>query len=124
GTMDSLSSIMTGEETGGGEALNLILDYWHRGDVEGFMSDIAPLLVAAETPDMGDEDKEVVRLMEEYYNKIFKERDKGMANKIDGFLKADGSNTYFVVVGSGHYISDYSALDILKDMGYEINQIK
>ncbi|MDD4113434.1 MAG: TraB/GumN family protein, partial [Herbinix sp.] len=42
GTMDSLSSIMTGEETGGGEALNLILDYWHRGDVEGFMSDIAP----------------------------------------------------------------------------------
>ncbi len=124
GTMDSISSIMTGEVTGGDEALNIILDYWHRGDVDGFMRDIAPLLVAAETPDMGEEDKEVVRLMEEYYNKIFTERDKGMAEKIDGFLKADGSTTYFVVVGSGHYISNNSVLDILKDMGYEINQIK
>lgn len=123
-TMDALSSIMAGAETGGGDVLDVILDYWHRGDVEGFMRDIAPMLVAAETSDMDEEDKEVMPLMEEYYNKIFTDRDKGMAEKIDGFLKAEGSNTYFVVVGSGHYISDYSVLDILKDMGYEINQIK
>lgn len=124
-TMDALSALLAGEETtGGNDTLNIILDYWHRGDVEGFMRDIAPIMVAAETPDMEEEDKELLPLMEEYYGKIFQERDKGMAEKIDAFLKAEGSTTYFIVVGSGHYISNYSVLDILKDMGYEINQIK
>lgn len=125
GTMDAISDLMTGEVTSGGnELLNIILDYWHKGDVEGFMRDIAPIMVAAETPDMNEEDKEILPLMEEYYGKIFTERDKGMAKKIDGFLKGEGSTTYFVVVGTGHYISNYSVLDILNDMGYEINQIK
>jgi uncharacterized protein YbaP (TraB family) len=124
GTMDAISSIMTGEITDSGDLLDVILDYWHSGDVEGFMTDIAPIMVAAETSDINEEDKEVKLLMDEYYNKLFTERDKGMAEKIDGFLKGEGSTTYFVVVGSGHYISDYSVLDILIDMGYEINQIK
>ncbi|NLO10297.1 MAG: TraB/GumN family protein [Clostridiales bacterium] len=123
-TMDALSSIMAGVETGGNDSLVTILDYWHKGDVDGFMKDIAPLLVASETPEMDEDDKEVALLMEEYYNKLFAERDMGMALKIDSFLKAEGGITYFVVVGTGHYISDYSVIDILKDMGYEINQIK
>jgi len=63
-------------------------------------------------------------LLEEYYYKVFTERDRKMAEKIDRFLKGEGNTTYFVVVGSGHYISDYSVIDILKEKGYEINQIK
>lgn len=123
-TVDSVVDLMNGVETGGNESINMILDYWHEGDVEGFMEDIAPLLVASETPDMDEEDKEEAVLMEEYFNKLFTERDKGMAEKIDEMLKAPGSTTYFVVVGTGHYISDYSVLDILEEMGYYINQIK
>ncbi|TAH67023.1 MAG: TraB/GumN family protein [Anaerolineaceae bacterium] len=124
-TMDSIIDMMQGVKVeGGNQAINIILDYWHEGDVEGFMRDIAPLLVASEVPDMDEEDKEIVALMEEYFYKIFTDRDKGMAKKIDEFLNAGGSTTYFVVVGTGHYISDYSVLDILEEMGYEINQIK
>ncbi len=51
-------------------------------------------------------------------------RDIGMAAYIDMLLKGEGSTTYFVVVGSGHFISAYSVLDILKEKGYEITQIK
>lgn len=124
-TVNALDGILAGEvSSSNNDAINLILDYWHRGDAEGFLKEIAPLMVASETSAIEGDDEEVNTLMEEYYNKIFTERDKGMAEKIDGFLKGEGSTTYFIVVGSGHYISNYSVLDILKDMGYELKQIR
>jgi uncharacterized protein YbaP (TraB family) len=123
-TLDSINNIMQGTVTDTYNPIASILDYWHEGDVDGFMKEIAPLMIAAETPDMDEEDKEILPLMDEYFNKIFTQRDKVMADKIDILLGAEGSATYFIVVGTGHYISDNSVVDILKDMGYEVNQIK
>ncbi|NLK99797.1 MAG: TraB/GumN family protein [Clostridiales bacterium] len=123
-TMDAIADIMEGKKSGDNQFLDITLDYWRDGDIEGFMKDIAPLLVAEETPDMSEEDKAVLPLLEEYTYKLITERDKGMAEKIDGFLKAEGSSTYFVVVGTGHYISEYSVINILEEMGYEINLIR
>lgn len=123
-TIDAVNQVMQGEVTSSNVLVNMMLDYWHEGDVDSFMKYMAPLLVASEVPNMNEEDKQALALMEEYYNKIFTERDKGMAEKIDGFLKAEGSTTYFVVVGTGHYISEYSVIDILVEKGYEINQVK
>lgn len=127
-TMDALIDIMEGnEDVAGNEAIETALDYWHRGDVEGFMEELAPSLRESEFPnidELNDEEKEILVLIEEYYQKLFLERDIAMAEKIDEFLQGEGSTTYFVVVGSGHYISDYSVLDMLIEKGYEINQIK
>jgi len=39
-----------------------------------------------------------------------------MAHIIDDLLKSEGSTTYFIMVGAGHYISDYSVLEILKEI--------
>lgn len=124
-TLDSIIDNWNGVKVSEDNTMDVILDYWHEGDVEGFMENIAPILVASETSNIeDDEDVEIAALLEEYYNKMLTERDRGMAEKIDGFLKAEGSATYFVVVGTSHYISDYSIIDILEEMGYEINQIK
>lgn len=126
-TMDSLLALSEGYSTGGSETVYDMLDYWHRGDVEGFMNDVAPILKTSDLPEtieLSEEDREILTLLEEYYYKVFTERDRKMAEKIDRFLKGEGNTTYFVVVGSGHYISDYSVIDILKEKGYEINQIK
>lgn len=123
-TLLALISMDQGEDIGGDELINMILDYWHKGDVEGFMSDIAPFLFAAEFSSKDEDNKELSLLMEEYIDKMLTQRDKGMADKIDGYLKAEGSSTYFIVVGSAHYISEYSVINILEDMGYEINQVK
>ena len=123
-TLDGIISMNQGEDIGGDELINMLLDYWHKGDVEGFMSDIAPMLFATEIPSLDEEDKEALLLMEEYIDKMLTQRDKGMAEKIDAYLKAEGSSTYFIVVGSAHYISEYSVIDILEGMGYEINQVK
>jgi uncharacterized protein YbaP (TraB family) len=104
-----------------GEILDIYLDLWQAGDVEKFKN-----LVTAQddqSMDIGLSGTEKA-YMDEYNNKLVKQRDKGMAEYIDNLLKAEGNNTYFVIVGSAHYISDYSVLDILKDKGYEITQIK
>lgn len=60
----------------------------------------------------------------EYKDKFYTQRDQGMADYIDTLLKSEGSSTYFVIVGDGHYTSDYSVLEMLSKKGYEINRIK
>ena len=122
--LETILGINQGDDLGGNELLDMVLDYWHEGDVEGFMKDIAPDLYAEELPSMDEEDKDVSKLVEEYMDKLLTQRDKGMAKTIDECLKAEGSTTYFIVVGSLHYMSEYSVIDILKDIGYEVNQIK
>lgn len=122
-SLNTIINMNQGQDTGDSELINMILNYWHDGDVEGFMKDIAPILYAEEIPSV-DDDKEVMLLMEEYIDKLLTQRDKGMAEKIDKLLSSEGSTTYFIVVGSAHYMSDYSVIDILEDMGYEINQVK
>jgi len=52
------------------------------------------------------------------------QRDDNMAAYIDNLLKTEGNNTYFVVLGSLHYISDNSVIDRLVKAGYTIEQIK
>lgn len=120
GAVDSILNAIAGQAASqDADFLEVALKYWHEGDVEAFMEEIAPALdVPTEVPD------EYKLLMAEYKEKLFTNRDKGMADYIDKLLKAEGSGTYFVVVGSGHYVSDYSVLDILEEKGYKITQIK
>lgn len=121
-TIDSVNEVLAGTATSGADSLNTMLDYWKTGDVEAFKEYIAP---SYELPSfVNEEDEKAMEMYAEYEEKLMKQRDIGMAEYIDQLLKAEGSATYFVVVGSAHYISDYSVLDILKEKGYEINQIK
>jgi uncharacterized protein YbaP (TraB family) len=121
--IDAVNETINGTADTGSEDLEEILDLWRTGDAESFEKYTA---IEYEYPeltelDTAEEDKAII---EEFKNKLFTQRDKGMAEYIDGLLKAEGSATYFVIVGSGHYISDYSVLDRLKEKGYEITQIK
>lgn len=69
----------------------------------------------------GDEEV-IVELFEgdESSQILVKERDPEMAKKIKELLKKDGENTYFVMVGSGHYSPEGSVLTYLEDYGFEI----
>ncbi len=51
---------------------------------------------------------------------LYGERDQNMANGIHELLQQEGENTYFVIVGAGHYVVENSVLDRLEDMGYDI----
>lgn len=121
-TIDSINDILNGESTEGAENVEYMLELWKKGDVEAF-KEINTL--DDEYPEIYGEDVAAEKaLMDEFTLKLLTQRDAHMAEFIDGLLKAEGNHTYFVVVGSGHYISDYSVIDILEEKGYDITQIK
>lgn len=129
-SIDSLNTAMTGTDTDAqtdtftSDLLNNWLKAWHDGDVDAFMSSYNVEDDVVGDTFEGQTDSKTQALMEEYYNALLTDRNKGMADYIDKLLSADGSKTYFVVVGAMHYLSDGSVLDILKSEGYEISQIK
>lgn len=54
---------------------------------------------------------------------LFGVRDKDMAEKIAKMLEQEGENTYFVVVGAGHFTVEGTVLDQLKEKGYDIKPL-
>ena len=99
--------------------IGLMLQYWHEGNYEAFYE-----AVKAEDKAVDDLGIEQPALTKEFEDKLFTQRDNKMADYIDNLLKTEGSNTYFVVVGSAHYISEYSVIDRLKEKGYKVDFIK
>lgn len=122
-TIDTVNGIFAGTEPDTTDTLDEMLTYWHDGDVEAFKEYIAPMYNLPEFYEQGMPEETGV-LVEEYINKLITLRDIGMASYIDTLLKGEGSRTYFVVLGSGHFLTDYSVIDLLMEKGYEITQIK
>ena len=85
--------------------LDNLLDAWIKGDKAKMKN-----ILSQE----GDE------ASEKFNEALLRERDKGMAKKIDTMLKKDGKNTYFILVGSAHLVPDNSVTGILKNMGYKV----
>jgi uncharacterized protein YbaP (TraB family) len=123
GTIDAINDLLAGKESGDAESLELALDLWRDGDADTFKQLNS---LEDEYPEIYSQEEAAAEkaLMDEFIDKLITQRDKRMADYIDNLLKAEGGATYFIIVGSAHYISDYSVLDILKDKGYEITQIK
>jgi len=74
----------------------------------------------------GDE-KEMIKLAIEpskqepiTYKKMLVDRNIGMAEKIDGYLKTNDS--YFVVAGQAHFIGDDSVVKLLEKKGYTVTR--
>ncbi|MBE5962912.1 MAG: TraB/GumN family protein [Lachnospiraceae bacterium] len=98
------------------------LSEWKAGDVVAFTTTYPKDSTVSEEefPGTAAEYQEYVKLMAEYTDKMFTQRDKGMADYIDKLLKNNGDKTYFMVVGSGHYTGETSVITALEDMGYTV----
>ena len=59
--------------------------------------------------------------MEPIFKRLLDDRNKGMASKIEGYLKT--KETYFVVVGAGHLVGDKGIIKMLKERGYSVEQL-
>jgi len=55
------------------------------------------------------------------YDKLIYKRNRNMAQKIEGYLKTNG--TYFVVIGAAHLLGDKGIIQLLKDRGYSVEQL-
>ncbi len=81
---------------------------WKTGDVDGldkFLQD-----------QMGEDPA-----MAEFYRTLLDDRNVGMADKIDEWLKAD--TDIYVVVGAGHFSGPMGILSLLEEKGYKVEQM-
>ncbi|UNK19128.1 TraB/GumN family protein [Paenibacillus sp. N3/727] len=56
----------------------------------------------------------------EYNKAMLVDRNIGMADKIDGYLKSDKKEEYFIVVGAAHYLGKDGVIQLLRDKGYTV----
>jgi uncharacterized protein YbaP (TraB family) len=117
--VDGVNEVLAGTYTEGVDDLELMLEFWSDGNAEEFLKYTAPEYEYPELYELQNEAEEI-KLAKEFQEKLITQRDQGMAEYIDKLLKAGKEDTYFVVVGSGHFISEYSVIDRLKEMGYEV----
>lgn len=125
-TVDQINSALAGnvkEVSNNSGMVQSWLDYWSKGDLQGFQE---VYNINNQLDSLFNEEKSAGAkgYFEEYINALFTERDKGMAGYIDNLLKAEGKNTYFVIVGALHYTNDYSVLNLLQEKGYIVTQVK
>ncbi|WP_339275922.1 TraB/GumN family protein [Paenibacillus sp. FSL W8-0426] len=59
---------------------------------------------------------------EEYNKAMLIDRNIGMADKIDGYLKNGKGEEYFIVVGAAHYPGDHGIVKLLEDKGYKVER--
>ncbi|MGO9139084.1 MAG: TraB/GumN family protein [Syntrophales bacterium] len=85
-----------------------LVDAWKSGATEKMESTITKSLT---------EDRRFYTI----YDKLIYKRNRNMAQKIDGYLKTNG--TYFVVVGAAHLLGDKGIIQLLKDKGYTVEQL-
>jgi uncharacterized protein YbaP (TraB family) len=119
-TLDQVYELLNGKSASS-DNLDIILEYWRYGDVDSMKEYIAP---SYSMSDIDTVDEDIKKLNDEYVDKMLTQRDARMAAYIDELLQGGGSTTYFVILGSAHYIGSYDVLDILAEKGYEISRIK
>jgi uncharacterized protein YbaP (TraB family) len=61
--------------------------------------------------------------MEDLYRRLYIDRNKVMADGIDGFIKT-GSGNWFVVVGSAHLLGEGSVVQLLEGRGYTVTPVR
>jgi uncharacterized protein YbaP (TraB family) len=88
-----------------GREVDKLIPAWKSGDVKALESILTK-----------DENKNTAFINE----KFIYERNRGMASKIEDFLKT--GRTYFVVVGAGHLVGNRGIVEILKKKGYAVEQ--
>jgi uncharacterized protein YbaP (TraB family) len=85
-----------------------LLDAWVSGDTGGVES----ILKESTIKDEG---------MASVYDKLLYERNRNMVSKIEGYLKS--GEPHFVIVGAGHLLGERGIINLLRQKGYQIEQL-
>lgn len=107
-TVNGLLELKEEDKQAPKDHLDTMLKAWKAGDKEGLKGTLGM-------------EKE-----SEINNLLLGSRDRGMAEKIVHILESEEvkAGDYFVVVGAAHYLTDGAVVDILRDKGYIVEDIK
>lgn len=92
----------------GREYFDNMLSYWRHGDEAGIQGLFDEGVMQQEGSDR-------------FYKLIMTDRNHTMIQKLIAMAKQGGS--YFVVVGAGHLVGDEGIISMLKQHGYEVEQL-
>ena len=98
------------------ESLTELYEAWLVGDEEKLTK-----LVSSEEEEDEELTKEQEKLVEEYNEKMYTERNLGMVEKAQEYLK--GGQTVFFAVGTAHMLGDTGLVKQLTDKGYTVEKI-
>jgi hypothetical protein len=90
------------------QEVNQLIQAWISGDTQQMESILTRSV---------SEDKRLSGIFE----KLIFERNRGMASKIEDFLRT--KETYFVIVGAGHLVGSRGVIELLGGKGYLIEQL-
>ena len=103
--------------------LNEMYDAWLSGDTET----LGEYVIGTEEEVEAEEDEEdltedQIEMLEEYDRKMLDERNLGMAEKAESYLKS--GKTVFFAVGAAHMLGDSGLVKLLTDKGYEVTRVE
>lgn len=98
---------------GNAEQLNQLYDAWKTGDIAEFLEEDSEDLNS-----LTDEEKQAY---DDYEKAMLTDRNIGMADKAEEYLKED--KNVFYVVGFAHMIGDNGIVQLLKDRGYTVKRV-
>ncbi|RLL43655.1 TraB/GumN family protein [Oceanobacillus piezotolerans] len=95
------------------EELNKLLAAYMEGDIDNMLSS---LMADAEEVEASEEEQAFMEALND-------NRNIGMTESIVEFLEADNGQTYFVIVGTLHYILEPHIISLLEEAGFEVEHI-
>ncbi len=84
-----------------------LVSAWKAGDTQAVAS-----LISSDEQEAG---------MSPVYDKVLYDRNRKMADKVEGLLRK--GQTAFVVVGAGHLVGEKGIVEILRERGYRVDQL-
>lgn len=104
--VDGILAPATGDTTDSAKLLDEWLNYWIKGNLAEFTSSF--------NASSEEESNELTDM-------LFGKRDQDMSTKIENILEQEGSTTYFIVVGAGHFINPTNIIKTLEKDGYTVD---
>ncbi len=95
------------------ETFMTLYDAWAAGDVGAILE--------ADSESASEYPEEIAADYEAYNQKLLYDRNVGMADKAEEYIK-NGDNIFYMV-GFAHYAGDGSVIDILEERGYTVEKI-
>lgn len=98
--------------------LQEMYETWLRGDTDA----LEEFILGSEDEQEQDLTDDQIALIEEYNRKMGEERNLGMADKAESYLKS--GKTVFFAVGAAHMLGDAGLVKLLTDKGYEVTRVE
>lgn len=89
------------------KSFEAIVKHWKAGDTKAFAKEALSQLAKLKSGPI-------------LYDRIFAQRNAGMASKIEGYLKS-GVKT-FAIAGAGHFVGKRNIIELLRAKGYKVRQ--